>query len=285
MKNLYRDIYENEISILEEEFISVNDNNNNLSSSNEYENKSESTIASIATSYTESVVSEKISENTWSSSRVNELKLRSLGQTSSETSKSIDSETVVSEQNSANTLSSSGLQNMQLSSTTTSEIIPGRSIDSEGWKAISEYEDFWKAWENGQDIEKIDMSINKIQDVFEKVHLPEPPLPKKQTGNDTIPVEIDNAKTRVPKPTPTQPSVTNDYPAILDNDNAHFNGHFQFQDDILSDEVSPNSTVQEFDDDELTEDSHNSYIDDAVDIEDIPEEFDDFGYDCDYDEY
>ena len=75
MKNLQRDIYENQISILEEEFMSVNDNNNNLSSSNEYENKSVSTITSIATSYTESVVSEKNSENTWSSSRVDKLRI------------------------------------------------------------------------------------------------------------------------------------------------------------------------------------------------------------------
>ena len=285
MKNLQRDIYENQISILEEEFMSVNDNNNNLSSSNEYENKSVSTITSIATSYTESVVSEKNSENTWSSSRVDKLKLRSLEQTSSETSKSIDSETVVSEQNSANTLSSSGLEEMQFSSTTSSETMSRKSVDPEGWKGIPEYEDFWKAWENGQDIEKIDMSINKIQDVFEKVHLPEPPLPTKQIGTDAIPVENNNVKTRVSKPTLKQTSVQNGYPTILDHDKAHFNGHLQFQDDIFDDEVSPNSTVQEFDDDELTEDSHDSYNDDAVDIDDIPDEFDDFGSDCDYDEY
>ena len=265
--------------------MSMNDNNNNA---NEYENKSVSTIPSIATSYTESVVSEKNSENTWSSSRVDKLKLCSLGQTSSETStseKSIDSETVVSEKNSVNTLSSSGLEEMLFSSTTSSETMSKKSVDPEGWKGIPEYEDFWKAWENGQDIEKIDISINKIQDVFEKVHLPEPPLPTKQIGTDAIPVENNNVKTRVPKPTPTQPSVKNGIPGILDNDYAHFNGHLQFQYDIFDDEVSPNSTVQEFDDDELTEDSHDSYNDDAVDIDDIPDEFDDFGYDCDYDEY
>ena len=50
----------------------MNDNNNNA---NEYENKSVSTIPSIATSYTESVVSEKNSENTWSSSRVDKLRI------------------------------------------------------------------------------------------------------------------------------------------------------------------------------------------------------------------
>ena len=144
----------------------MNDNNNNA---NEYENKSVSTITSIGTPYTESIVSEKISENTWSSSRVDKLKLRSLGQTSCEDStseKSLDSETVVSEQNSTNTLSSSGLEEMQFSSTSSSETMSRKSVDPEGWKGIPEYEDFWKAWENGQDIEKIDMSINKIQDVF-----------------------------------------------------------------------------------------------------------------------
>ena len=262
----------------------MNDNNN----ANEYENESLSTITSIGTPYTESIVSEKISENTWSSSRVDKLKLRSLGQTSSETStseKSIDSETVVSEKNSVNTLSSSGLEEMQFSSTTSSEIMSRKSVDPEGWKGIPEYEDFWKAWENGLDIEKIDMSINKIQDVFEKIHLPEPPLPTKQIGTDAIPVENNNVKTRVSKPTLKQTSVQNGYPTILDHDKAHFNGHLQFQDDIFDDEVSPNSTVQEFDDDELTEDSHDSYNDDAVDIDDIPDEFDDFGSDCDYDEY
>ena len=36
--------------------------------------------------------------------------------------------------------------------------------------------------------------------------------------------------------------------------------------------------------DVLTEDSHNSYIDDTEDVDDIPDEFDDFDYDCDYDE-
>ena len=276
MKNLYRDIYENEISILEEEFLSLNDNNNNLSFLNEFENKS--TITSIGTQYTESVVSEKNSENTWSSSRVDELQLCSLGQTSSGTMststsrKSIDPETVASERNSVNTLSSSGLQNMQFSSTTSSETIPGRSIDPEGWKAISEYEDFWKAWENGQDIEKINTSINKIQDVFEKVHLPEPPLPTKQVGTDDLPVGNNNVKARLPEPTPARPSLTNVLPGILDYQND------QLQDDTFDDEVSPDSTVQELDEDVLTEDSYNSYIDDTEDVHDIPDEW------CDYDE-
>ena len=287
MKNLHRDIYENEISILEEEFLSLNDNNNNLSFLNEYENKSVSTINSIATPYTESVLSEKNSENTWSSSRVDKLELCTLGQTSSGTTstptsgESIDPETVASERNSVNTLSSSGLQNMQFSSTTSSETIPGRSIDPEGWKAISEYEDFWKAWENGQDIEKINTSINKIQDVFEKVHLPEPPLPTKQIGIDVLPVcnnNNNNVKARLPEPTPARPSLTNVLPGIIDYQND------QLQDDTYDDEVSPDSTVQEFDEDVLTENSHNSYIDDTEDVDDIPDEFDDFDYDCDYDE-
>ena len=284
MKNFHRDIYENEISILEEEFLSLNDNNNNLSFLNEYENKSVSTINSIATPYTESVLSEQNSENTWSSSRVDKLQLCTLGQTSSGTMststsrKSIDPETVASERNSVNTLSSSGLQNMQFSSTASSETIPGRSIDPEGWKAISEYEDFWKAWENGQDIEKINTSINKIQDVFEKVHLPEPPLPTKQIGIENkleiaLPVSNNNnVKARLPEPTPARPSLTNVPPGILDYQND------QLQDDTFDDEVSPDSTVQELDEDVLTEDSYNSYIDDTEDVHDIPDEW------CDYDE-
>ena len=284
LKNLYRDIYENEISILEEEFLSLNDNNNNLSYLNEYENKS--TITSIDTPYTESVVSEKNSENTWSSSRVDKLQLCTLGQTSSGTTststsgESIDPETVASERNSVNTLSSSGLQNMQFSSTASPEMIPGRSIDPDGWKAISEYEDFWKAWENGEDIEKINTSINKIQDVFELVHLPEPPLPTKQIENDALPVgNNNNVKARLPEPTPARPSLTNVLPGILDYQND------EFQDDTFDDEVSHcGSTVQEFDEDVLTEDSHNSYIDDTEDVDDIPDEFDEFDYNCDYDE-
>ena len=240
----------------------MNDNNN----ANEYENESLSTITSIGTPYTESIVSEKISENTWSSSRVDKLKLRSLGQTSSETStseKSIDSETVVSEQNSVNTLSSSGLEEMHFSSTTSSETMSKKSVDPEGWKGIPEYEDFWKAWENGLDIEKIDMSINKIQDVFEKVHLPEPPLPTKPIGTDAIPVENNNAKTRVLNATATQPSGKNGIPGIIDNKND------QFQDDSYDDEVSPDSTDEEFDEDVLTENSCNSYIDDPAQTDDI----------------
>ena len=279
MINLYRDIYENEISILEEEFMSVNNNNNNLSLSMSNEYESVSTITSIVTPYTESVVSEKSSENTLSSSGLQKIQFCPLEQ-SSTFGKSSDPETVISEQNSENTLSSSGLQNIQFALTTISETMPKEKlIDADGWKAISEYEDFWNAWENGQDIEKIDISINKIQDVFEKVHLPEPPLPTKQTETDAIPVENNNSKARLPEPTPAKPSLSNVLLGILREDvNTD-----QFQDDISDDEVSPDSTVQEFDEDVLTQASDNSYIDDIAAGE-FSNEFDEFDYDCDYDE-
>ena len=150
------------------------------------------TINSITTPYTESVISEKsseLSQLTLSSSALGKLKLGTMSQMSSET---------------ASTLTSSSEPKSTLTSTseTTSTLTTGSSIDTNliqyevekkpsnenlpnSWKAVSEYDEFWSAWENGSDIEKIKTAMNKIQDVFEQIHLPEPPLPLVQNRTES----------------------------------------------------------------------------------------------------
>ena len=215
MKKLYRErnIVANQISVVKEEF---------LSTVNEL-----ATINSITTSYTESVISEKsseLSQLTLSSSALGKLKLGTMSQTSSKT---------------ASTLTSSSEPKSTLTSTseTTSTLTTGSSIDTEliqyevekkpsnenlpnSWKAVSEYDEFWSAWENGSDIEKIKTAMNKIQDVFEQIHLPEPPLAlvQNQTKSPVVATPIDG-----PTPSDQQKSRSQRKPTVAPSRREHIN--------------------------------------------------------------
>lgn len=236
---LQRDIYKDKISILKEEFV-----NNIASLTNE--NSTVSTFSSIreSTRYEESLISNKNSKLTWSQSTIDKLKLCSLGETSSETISTLttseSSSDKISTLNSGESIDPENIQ-FQIEKKPSYDDLPN------SWKAISEYEDFWKAWENGHDIDKIDISISKIQNVFENVHLPEPPLPTKQTKIEDV-FTVKDAKSRLQEHTPV----------------------LQFFDA----EVPPNCTSHEIDE-YSAQDYFSSDIEDVADTE----EFDDFDYD------
>ena len=159
-ENLYREsnIVESEITIVKEEF---------LSTVNEL-----ATINSITTPYTESVISEKSSESsqlTLSSSALDKLKFGAMSQTSSETTSTLTTGSSID----------TNLIQYEVEKKPSNENLPN------SWKAVSEYDEFWSAWENGSDIEKIKTAMNKIQDVFEQIHLPEPPLPLVQNRTES----------------------------------------------------------------------------------------------------
>ena len=130
------------------------------------------TINSITTPYTESVISEKSSESsqlTLSSSALDKLKFGAMSQTSSETTSTLTTGSSID----------TNLIQYEVEKKPSNENLPN------SWKAVSEYDEFWSAWENGSDIEKIKTAMNKIQDVFEQIHLPEPPLPLVQNRTES----------------------------------------------------------------------------------------------------
>ena len=208
------------------------------------------TINSITTPYTESVISEKsseLSQLTLSSSALGKLKLGTMSQMSSET---------------ASTLTSSSEPKSTLTSTseTTSTLTTGSSIDTEliqydvekkpsnenlpnSWKAVSEYDEFWSAWENGSDIGKIKTAMDIIQDVFEQIHLQEPPLAlvQNQTKSPVVATLTDR-----PISSDQQKSRSQRKPTVAPSEREHINEQefeefVEFEDEHIS--------VEDFDDD------------------------------------
>ena len=263
MNNLHREsnFDEDEIVILKEEFLStVNDNNNSLSTTNEYnETNSLATINSNSTPYTESITSEVSSVRTLSSSALEKrYKFTPSSEISCETTTTLASGTSTDPEISSEISRDPADIQFEVEKEPSNDNV---EKSSNSWKAVSEYEEFWNAWENGHDLEKMDTAMNKIQEVFEKVHLPEPRLP-------TVPksTKVDSAAKNSDR-TRAKPDKRNVSIRYGDHD------YDQFQHESFDGELSTDSTLQEFyeDDDPSINDLDNDidFIDDASDISDV----------------
>ena len=246
---------ESEISIVKEEF---------LSTVNEL-----ATINSITTpSYTESVASEKLSELTLSSSALGELKLGTMSQTSSKTTS-----TLTSAHETSSTLTTGSSIDTNLIQYDVEKRPPNENLPN-SWKAVSEYEEFWSAWEDGSDIEQIKTAMNKIQDVFEQIHLPEPPLAlvQNQTKSPVVATPTDCATSSDQRKSRNQRKST-----VAPSGREHINEQ-KFEEFV---EFEDEQEFEEFEDEHVSaEDVHDDLYD--CDIDDMEHGANEWSYDSDY---